>query len=80
MVTLSVMPATGLPMPFVSYGGTALALSCFLAGLLLNIAGEVQGTAKVSRRRVSASTRRTAANHGAAALQLLPRSATGRKR
>ncbi|MCB0262364.1 MAG: putative peptidoglycan glycosyltransferase FtsW [Calditrichia bacterium] len=49
MVTLSIMPATGLPMPFVSYGGTALVLSCFFAGLMLNIAGEIQ---PVRTRRV----------------------------
>ncbi len=42
MVTLRLMPATGLPMPFISYGGTALVLSCFLAGMMLKIASEVQ--------------------------------------
>jgi rod shape determining protein RodA len=37
MVTLRLMPVTGIPMPFVSYGGTSLLASCLAAGLLLNV-------------------------------------------
>lgn len=36
-VALGVFPTTGLPMPFVSYGGTSLVFSAFAIGVLLNI-------------------------------------------
>jgi len=37
LVTLGVLPTTGLPMPFVSYGGSAIVFSSFAVGVLLNI-------------------------------------------
>ena len=36
-VTLGILPTTGLPMPFVSYGGSAMLFSCAAVGVLLNI-------------------------------------------
>jgi cell division protein FtsW len=36
-VTLGLLPTTGLPMPFVSYGGTAVIISGYAVGVLLNI-------------------------------------------
>lgn len=36
-VTLGVLPTTGLPMPFVSYGGSSIVFSAFAVGVLLNI-------------------------------------------
>jgi cell division protein FtsW len=36
-VTLGIMPTTGLPMPFVSYGGSSMLFSCVGVGVLLNI-------------------------------------------
>lgn len=36
-VTLGILPTTGLPMPFVSYGGSSLIFSSFAVGVLLNI-------------------------------------------
>lgn len=36
-VALGLIPTTGLPMPFISYGGTSLVLSAFSIGVLLNI-------------------------------------------
>ncbi|MFO7840625.1 MAG: FtsW/RodA/SpoVE family cell cycle protein, partial [Fidelibacterota bacterium] len=30
-------PVTGLPMPFISYGGTSMLFTGFMVGLLLNI-------------------------------------------
>jgi len=37
LVTLGILPTTGLPMPFVSYGGSAIVFSSFAVGVLLNI-------------------------------------------
>ena len=36
-MTIGVMPVTGLPLPFVSYGGTSLVVWLGLMGLLLNV-------------------------------------------
>ncbi|MDH4069566.1 MAG: putative lipid II flippase FtsW [Ignavibacteria bacterium] len=36
-VTLGLLPTTGLPMPFVSYGGSAMLVSSVAVGVLLNI-------------------------------------------
>jgi cell division protein FtsW len=45
----STLPATGVPLPFISYGGTALAVSLAAMGVLLNIAAQGQDRS-VSRR------------------------------
>ncbi|MBI3587282.1 MAG: cell division protein FtsW [Ignavibacteriales bacterium] len=39
-VTLGVLPTTGLPMPFVSYGGSSLLFTSFAVGVLLNISAQ----------------------------------------
>jgi cell division protein FtsW len=36
-VTLGILPTTGLPMPFISFGGTSLVVSAAAVGVLLNI-------------------------------------------
>jgi cell division protein FtsW len=36
-VVLGLLPTKGLPLPFVSYGGTSLVMSLFMAGVLANI-------------------------------------------
>ncbi len=36
-MTMGVMPVTGIPLPFLSYGGTSLLINFLLIGLLLNI-------------------------------------------
>ncbi|MDR3143546.1 MAG: rod shape-determining protein RodA [Puniceicoccales bacterium] len=36
-MTLGLMPITGIPLPFVSYGGSFLLLSCFLQGIVQSI-------------------------------------------
>ena len=36
-VTLSLVPTKGIPLPFISSGGTSIAISLFAAGVLLNV-------------------------------------------
>jgi rod shape determining protein RodA len=36
-MTVGIMPVTGIPLPFMSYGGTALVTNFFAVGLLLNV-------------------------------------------
>jgi rod shape determining protein RodA len=36
-MTMGIMPITGIPLPFVSYGGSSLIINFFCVGLLLNI-------------------------------------------
>jgi rod shape determining protein RodA len=35
-MTIGLAPVTGLPLPFMSYGGSSMLVSCFLIGILLN--------------------------------------------
>lgn len=37
-MTIGVLPITGLPLPFLSYGGTSLVVSLFAVGLMMNAA------------------------------------------
>ncbi len=39
-VTLGILPTTGLPMPFVSYGGSSLLFTSFAVGVLLNVSAQ----------------------------------------
>jgi cell division protein FtsW len=39
-VTLGILPTTGLPMPFVSYGGSSMLFSSVAIGMLLNISSQ----------------------------------------
>jgi cell division protein FtsW len=41
-VTLGILPTTGLPMPFVSYGGSSMLFSAFAVGILLNISSQTE--------------------------------------
>jgi len=34
---VALMPITGVPLPFISYGGTSLAISLAAVGVVLNI-------------------------------------------
>ena len=36
-VVLALMPTKGIPLPFVSYGGSSLVASWLAAGLILNV-------------------------------------------
>ena len=36
-MTIGIMPITGIPLPFVSYGGSSLLINSAAIGLLLNV-------------------------------------------
>ena len=36
-MTLGIMPVTGIPLPFMSYGGSALLMNLFCVGILMNV-------------------------------------------
>ena len=42
-VTCGIFPVTGLPMPFVSYGGTSMVATGVMVGILLNISRHAEG-------------------------------------
>ncbi|MBU0502032.1 MAG: FtsW/RodA/SpoVE family cell cycle protein, partial [Candidatus Margulisbacteria bacterium] len=37
MVVLGLLPTTGIPLPFISYGGTATIMNLLAVGILINI-------------------------------------------
>ncbi len=45
-VATGIFPTTGLPMPFISYGGSSLIFTCFAVGILLNISFQTVSTEK----------------------------------
>jgi cell division protein FtsW len=51
---LSVMPITGVPLPLVSYGGSALLATMFALGMLLSFARDLPGARSALRRRSAA--------------------------
>ena len=52
---IGILPITGVPLPFVSYGGSSLLFSMIGAGLLLNVARQAQPPE--TSRRLAPSTR-----------------------
>jgi cell division protein FtsW len=52
-VTCGVLPTTGLPMPFISYGGSSVFFSAIAVGVLLNISSQ----AGVFKRRTTSDKR-----------------------
>ncbi len=40
-VAIGLFPTTGLPMPFISYGGTAMIINSVVVGILLNVSKQI---------------------------------------
>ncbi len=53
-VTLGIFPTTGLPMPFVSYGGSSMLFSAVAVGVLLNISSQTDLYPRVATGAVGA--------------------------
>jgi cell division protein FtsW len=51
-VTMGLLPTKGLPLPFISLGGTSLVMSMAMVGILINIG--LQADPTVDERRAQA--------------------------
>jgi cell division protein FtsW len=51
MVAMSLIPVTGLPLPFLSYGGSSIILTSAAVGILLNISRYRVESAQLFKRR-----------------------------
>ncbi|RYZ65207.1 MAG: FtsW/RodA/SpoVE family cell cycle protein, partial [Proteobacteria bacterium] len=49
-VVMGLLPTKGLTLPFLSYGGSSLMMTCFLFGLLLNVERSERGAIPVGKR------------------------------
>ena len=63
-VTLGIFPTTGLPMPFVSYGGSSMVFSACAIGVLLNISSQTDLHPRAREVRVLGSVNAGEANIG----------------
>ena len=60
-VVTGLIPTTGLPLPFLSYGGSALVVNLAVVGVLLNIAGQMETGIRTSPAPGHAPRRRAGA-------------------
>jgi cell division protein FtsW len=54
-VVTGLLPTTGLPLPFLSYGGSALVMNLGVVGVLLNIASQMESGIRTSPARARAA-------------------------
>jgi cell division protein FtsW len=61
-VVLGLLPTKGLPLPFVSFGGTALVMSLFMAGVLVNISARAPEPSRMTLWQSLRTVRRRSKN------------------
>jgi cell division protein FtsW len=72
-VVLGMLPTKGLPLPFVSYGGTALVTSLFMAGVLANISARAPEPSRMTFWQSLRTVRARSKNrrHGASDVEVV---------
>ena len=51
-MTIGLLPITGVPLPFISYGGTSFITNFILIGLLLNISSRRQKNLFIEKKGI----------------------------
>jgi cell division protein FtsW len=77
---LGLAPLTGVPLPFVSYGGTSLVVMLAATGLILNVARRPAGASSGSKRTSGSSRGRAVGSTGAGKLRMLDGGSETRRR
>jgi cell division protein FtsW len=58
-VVSGVLPTTGVPLPFLSFGGSSLVITLVCAGILLNVSRRAEAPKLLARPRHDAGVART---------------------
>jgi cell division protein FtsW len=62
LVTLGMVPNTGLPLPFISYGGSSLIFSLFAVGLIANVSRYAEAEVSMKERGEAQRSQRATAD------------------